>query len=151
MPFAKSLHQRHRPFPQKSGGRFQEGASIDIVPRGATEELAERPHEAIRFLCAKHGFRSRNAGKGSFDFATERKAMSIRSTLLSTFMAAAAIATLGIQAGPAFADGGYSPCTGNKKPHCYSANGACDKGRPQNEQPLTPTQQNDWWWGGAAH
>jgi hypothetical protein len=77
--------------------------------------------------------------------------MSIRSTLVSTLMAATAIAMLGMQVGPAFADGGYTPCTGNQKPHYYSANGGCNTGRPQNEQPLTPGQQNDWFWGGAAH
>ena len=78
--------------------------------------------------------------------------MSIRSTLVSTLMVAAAIATLGIQVGPAFADGGYSPCTGNKKPHYYSGNGGCNGGRPsQLPAPVTPAQQNDWLLGGSSH
>src|SRR5215472_4020950 len=54
MAFAKSSHQRHRPPPQKSGDDFQEGQRIGIVSRAATAELAERPHEAIRFRW-KHG------------------------------------------------------------------------------------------------
>jgi len=74
--------------------------------------------------------------------------MSIRSTLI----VAAAITTLGITIGPAFADGGYSPCTGNKKPHYYSGEGACHAGRPsQLPAPVTPAQQNDWLLGGSSH
>ena len=74
--------------------------------------------------------------------------MSFRSTII----AAAAIAMLGIQVGPAFADGGYSPGTANKKPSYYSMqDGKLHTGRPSGEHALTPTQQNDWWWGGSNH
>jgi len=78
--------------------------------------------------------------------------MSIRSTLVLTLIVATAIATVGIQVGPAFADGGFSPCTGNKKPHYYSGDGACHAARPpQLPAPVTPAQQNDWLLGGSSH
>jgi hypothetical protein len=83
----------------------------------------------------------------------ERKAMSIRSTLVPTLMVATTIATLGIQVAPAFAGGspgeGFTPGTGDKTPTYYSGDGSLHQGRPPNAQPLTPAQQNDWFWGGS--
>jgi len=74
--------------------------------------------------------------------------MSIRSTLI----VAAAFATLGLQLGPAFADGGYSPGTAHKKPSYYSMkDGKWHMGRPHHEHAHTAMQQNDWYWGGSHH
>jgi hypothetical protein len=82
----------------------------------------------------------------------ERNAMSIRSTLVPTLMAVTAIATLAIQVGPAFAQEGFTPCTGNKKPSYYSGDGGCHTGRPsQLPAAVTPAQQNDWLLGGSNH
>jgi len=74
--------------------------------------------------------------------------MSIRSTLI----VASAIATLGIQVGPAFAAESFTPGTGDKKPSYYSADGSIHSGRPpQLPAPVTPIQQNDWLLGGSSH
>lgn len=74
--------------------------------------------------------------------------MLIRSTLIA---AATAIATLGATLGlgsPAFA---WRNDSGNLRPSYYTANGARHMGRPHSERALSPTQQNDWFWGGAHH
>jgi hypothetical protein len=74
--------------------------------------------------------------------------MSIRSTLI----VATAIATLGVQVGPAFAAEGFSPGTANKKPSYYSmADGKWHMGRPHHQHAHTAMQQNDWWWGQSHH
>ena len=79
--------------------------------------------------------------------------MSIRSTLVSTLIVAAAIAALPIQIGPAFAGSspgeGFTPGTGDKLPTYYSGDGSLHRGRPPQAAPLTPTQQNDWFLGGS--
>jgi hypothetical protein len=77
------------------------------------------------------------------------KAMSIKSILI----VAIAIATLGIQVGPAFPQEGYSPGTANKKPSYYSMeDGKWHTGRPpQLPAAVTPMQQNDWLLGGSSH
>jgi hypothetical protein len=81
----------------------------------------------------------------------ERKAMSIRSTLI----AATAIATLGIQVGPAFAGGspggGFTLGTGDKTPTYYSGSSLHSGRPPQAPAPVTPVQQNDWFLSGANH
>jgi hypothetical protein len=79
--------------------------------------------------------------------------MSIRSTLVPTLIAATAIATIGIRVGPAFADGGFSPGTANKKPSYYSMEDGKwhTGGPPQLPAPVTLMQQNDWLLGGSNH
>ena len=67
--------------------------------------------------------------------------MSIRLTLI----VGAAIATL--VGSPAFA----WHSDGNRLPSYYTYDGARHMGRPHNEHAITPTQQNDWWWGGSHH
>jgi hypothetical protein len=73
--------------------------------------------------------------------------MSIRSTLI----VASAIATLGIQVGPACAAESFTPGTGDKKPAYYGTDGSMQGRPPQLPAPATPAQQNDWLLGGSNH
>jgi len=90
------------------------------------------PNDRTRQLVLNQNIEeSRFKSKGGKLNREERKDMSIISTLISTLIVATAIATLGIQVGPAFAQG-YSNDSGFPRPSYYEGDGT----RPQNEQPL---------------